>query len=183
MKYTYDYDELKHIQGGFAFTFFLIGVPSLQFWALYIFDPVHGELFDVIDVFQLGSFILSLIVLWFFLKTQGLYIKNNNLFSAEFILGKPIHKKKINLKGATDVAIVRYINRHQRYNELNMPIDKYFMDTKYKVFILNELHSKRKLIHESDDKFAAEKIAQFIQNGLHLKLTEFNPPKSARRRR
>lgn len=174
--------DLKLILGIGSFLFFLLGFSSIEFWFFYFFGSLEEVQYTFIDVFQIGSIVVSIVLLWYFFKEEGLYIKDNEIYRSDFFFGKPIRLIKMNIKGVTDIAVVEYKNKHPRYNEYIGRLDDFGICIVYKVFLLNEYHTKRKLVYETNDQFMAEDIATFIENNLKLTRGVFNPPKYSRRR-
>ncbi len=166
------------------------GFPSLEFTCLYIFDPIEGESYYFIDGFGLILILISFIILFFVGSKPGLIVKNGELQTSKFIFGKPFNSKYVNISKTKGIDILKFNYRDDDNEEDDMFDDGRGIGslgteatiTDYKVYLLNEGHSKRNLICQTYDKEEAKSVTKFLTEGLQIPRVKYNPPAARRRK-
>lgn len=168
---------------GFAVLFFLWGGITtvwLLFWSFGLLPEAEVSIGDfVLVILFLGSFYLFAIAL----TRVGLTIEENGLSQSRFLFGKRLKAIELDINGYCDVSILRF-NMAQKVAMGAAPNpDQAVGFVEYRICLLNENHSKRKLVFTAKDQVQAKYIVTELANSFGLKYTNYNPPRSAKRRR
>lgn len=137
----------------------------------------------------IGSFLLigvSLILSAFYLVSfslgyYGLIVKDGKLSTATFLFGSVYTSEVVDISNVKGIDILKFGYRGSNQDSDHIRSDLTFTD--YKVFMLNESHSKRKLICQTLEKEEAELVTQFLIDKLGIQRVKYNPPAARRRKR
>lgn len=163
---------------------FVIGSLSLIYVVFMLLNLTEStENFEAADYFSLFLFPVSIFILLLLLSKNGLIVNKSNLYSAKFIFGKYWFKQKKDLTNITDITIFSTKAAHKFAFISVINPDKQYSVNQNKIFLLNEKHTvKRLLIQTNDIKIANEAIIQ-ITKILGLKYMKYNPRFNTKRRK
>mgnify|MGYP000498252675 CR=1 FL=1 len=164
-------------------TTLLLGVISFVNFLLSLLNVIEVQSIMAGDYFLLLLFPLSIFILITILKKNGLSIKENKLYNTSFLFNKPLKSIEINLKSICDVCILRFNVGHKTAFGTSLNPDTSITEEEFQIHLLNENHSKRKLIFTTNNLEEAKNIKNLIRDNLGFKYVTYSPPKSARRKK
>jgi hypothetical protein len=116
-----------------------------------------------------------------FLK-EGLTFENNEALKSYFLFKRKVTAKKINLDGIKEMTIMKF-DMARKVAMFTTPNPEQTEDyAEYRVYGLNENHSKRVLVYNATSTEQAKLIANALAENLSLSLVAYNPPRLTKRR-
>jgi hypothetical protein len=120
-------------------------------------------------------FVVSFVLLMLLLAKKGVLIIKNKIYKTQYIFGKILSKKEIELMDITDISILKYSGR-QKYNFFSAakPDLSYTIENN-KIYLLNERHTIKNFIISTENKELAEKTVEIIKNHFNLNFKLYSP--------
>lgn len=159
---------------------FIIG--SLVLLALF-FGAANEVEWRAGDYIFLMLLPLSLYLMLILLSKNGVLIKNNQLFTSKFIFRKPWYKRKVNMAGMTDISILKFRGKQKYMFIVAASPDKAYTVELLKAYLLNEKHTKKKLLFEVNSEEMAQEAVKTISEETGLNFETYNPRFRSGRRR
>lgn len=155
----------------FIVTFFL---GSVMFLALIMGWTRDVEL-GIIDYVLFFFLPLSFLSLLHLLSKDGILIDSNKLFSTKFIFGFPWSKRKADLEGITDISILSFQGNQKYMFAFVANPDKGYSVSIYKIYLLNEKHTIKRILFTTKDRELAEKTIDQINKTFQFNYYKYNP--------
>ncbi|MFD0977045.1 hypothetical protein [Salinimicrobium gaetbulicola] len=162
----------------FIVTFFIGSLVLLAF----LLGPANKIGISVWDYVYLMLFPLSLYIMLLLLSKNGVVIDDNQLFTSKFIFKKPWYRKKVDMAGMTDISILKFRGKQKFMFASAADPDKAYSVGLQRAFLLNENHTKKKLLFEVNNEEMAQQAVHTIKEETDLNFTVYSPKIRSRRR-
>jgi hypothetical protein len=161
----------KILLSGASLLFFGIGY---KIWNHLIVDK-YGDPVEISLVWGVLSFLLALSLFLFLFVKDGLCIDNHTIYKAWFLGKKLVFKQKVDLDDITDISIFKIKTKENIEFYRPGPQTGEFSHYYYKIFLLNDRHTYKELLIESENEEKILYIADVLQTKTGLKLNDYNP--------
>lgn len=158
-----------------------LGLYSFKYIYLTIFNSNTAPILEESDFVSMVNLMLAVILFLVYLIKHGMVVIQSELYTSKFLFGKPFNLKPVDIELFKDIDILKY--NFKSYNEFGDQTETDKDHAEFKVFLLNESHSSRKLISKTFNKEEALSIKAFLVDELGVKPNKYNPPSSRRRKR
>ncbi|WP_437369685.1 hypothetical protein [Maribacter litoralis] len=160
----YNYDNYQKIN----WSIFIITVLAI---IIFLFQmPMKLLNFGLIVLFGL---VISYSIIMMFSK-NGLAVKNNELYKADFFLGKLIFKSKVKLSDNPAFSILKLRKRQKVIYSVASPDASYGLIS-YDIYLLNEKHTQKKCVMSLRNEMSSKKASEFISTYTELKFEIYSP--------
>ena len=104
----------------------------------------------------------------------GLTAKNNELYKADFFLGKLIFKSKVKLSDNLVFSILKLRKRQKVVYSVASPDASYGLIS-YDIYLLNKNHTEKKYIMSFRNELSSKKASDFISAFTNLRFEVYSP--------
>lgn len=169
---------------GFFLLFFTVGLATISRYVLYAMGRLASEdLFTSGDLIPGILFLLSFVLLAFAIAKEGLLLDTNKLYQSKFIFKRSLGKTEVDLAQYTDISALGQ-NLSQKYAFGASPNpDQAYSYKEYRVFLLNNNHSKKFLLASCKTMDEANQLISQIVEQVNLEYKQYDPPHVGRKRR
>lgn len=168
---------------GFAILFFALGGIYFLLFIFWVFGLIEDTEIHTMDLVIALLFPTSLLLFCIALMREGLSLSPSHLFQSRFLFGKKVKSTEVDIAGMSDICILRF-NMSQKLAMGAAPNpDQAVGFEEFRICLLNENHSKRRLVFTSKRQEQAKHIVEELKTNFGLSYTAYNPPKSKKRKR
>ncbi|GAB5557451.1 MAG: hypothetical protein SchgKO_16640 [Schleiferiaceae bacterium] len=172
----------KVILIGCSLAFFAIGFPAV--WVLI--EPLYSDAtvpqFPIGGYMQLLLFVLSPLLFLYAFTRDGVSQFKDTFRTSTFLFGKPIRSITIDPKDIEEITVLQFNMKQKVAMTVAPNPDQAYDYVEYRVYGLNENHSKRTLIYKTQDQKIAKLITEIAGRAWDAPYVQYNPPVSKGRR-
>ena len=169
---------------GFSIAFFLAGLSTVGWYVLYALGKIESDNpFSSNDLITGFLFLLSFPLIGIALAKEGLILESSKIYQSKFLFKRPVAKTELDITGFTDIGLLGQ-NLSQKYAFGASPNpDEAYSYKEYRVYLLNNNHSKKLLLASCKEAEQANQLISQITDQVNLERKNYDPPRSGKRRR